>query len=385
MQVGGLPAVDTGGPEVAAVEVSQPADGLGQSVGGAQDADARRHRGLEIDTSFEGDEPRDTLVIGGGRPRAQLAGQDLGDPAREHETFEQRVGGQAVGTVHAAARHLARGEETGYVAAAIEVRDHTAGGVVLGRRDGDQVGRGVDAVLAADCEDRRESLLPELRTEVAGVEPHVRPAGLEHPAGDRLGHHVAGREIGELVLAQHEAGAALLGQAVDEECPLAADRLGDEGLLALGLGTEIHDRRVELDELQIAQRRPRAQRDRHPVAGRDAGIGRLGEHLPQPPTGKHDSAAVSGTDTVALALSEHVQGHPGDTGPTILVRVGQEQVDCQGVLDDLDLGRLLDGSDEGALDLGPSGVTARVGDAVAQVPALAGQRELSVVVVELGA
>ena len=45
----------------------------------------------------------------------------------------------------------------------------TADRVVRGGRDRDQLGDRVDAVLAADAEDRREAPLPELCTEVASV------------------------------------------------------------------------------------------------------------------------------------------------------------------------------------------------------------------------
>ena len=71
--------------------------------------------------------------------------------------------------------------------------------------------------------------------QVPGVQPHVRAAGLDHPAHDRLGDHVARREVGELVLALHEAGAPLLRQSVDQERALAAHRLGDQRLLAGGV------------------------------------------------------------------------------------------------------------------------------------------------------
>ena len=89
---------------------------------------------------------------------------------------------------------------------------------------------------------------------------------------------------------------------------------------------------------------------------------------------------MGGTDAVALPLAEHVQGHPGDAAV-----VGEQQVDGQGVLDHLDLGRTLDRGDEGALDLGARRVATGVRDPVAVVAALAGQRQLAVVVVELGA
>ena len=174
----------------------------------------------------------------------------------------------------------------------------------------------------------------------------------------------------------HEAVAL----EVDEERALAADRLGDQRLLALRVGPEVHHRRVELHELEVAQGRAGTQRDRHAVAGGDAGVGGLREHLAEPAAGEHDRPAVGGADAVALTLAEHVQGHACHAA----VR-REQQVDGQGVLDDLDLGRALDRRDQRALDLGARGVAAGVRDPVAVVAALAGQRELAVVVVELGA
>ena len=66
--------------------------------------------------------------------------------------------------------------------------------------------------------------------------------------------------------------------------------------------------------------------------------------------------------------------------------VGEQQVDREGVLDHLDLRGPFDGGDQRPLDLGSGRVTARMGDPVAVVAALAGQRQLAVgVVVEVGA
>ena len=205
----------------------------------------------------------------------------------------------------------------------------------------------------------------------------MRVTGLVHPAGDRLGHHVARREVGELVDALHEAVAL----EVDEERALAADRLGDQRLLAAGVGAEVHHGGVELHELEVADRGAGTQRDRRTVPGRDRGVGGLREDLPEPAAGQHDRAAVHGADAVVLALAHHVQGEPGDRA----VRV-EQQVDGQRVLDDLDLGCGLDGRVEGPLDLRARGVAAGVGDAVAVVAALAGQADLAGgVVVEVGA
>ena len=121
---------------------------------------------------------------------------------------------------------------------------------------------------------------------------------------------------------------------VDEEGALAADRLGDQRLLAAGVGAEVHHGRVELHELEVAQRRAGAQRERHAVAGGDRRVGGLGEDLAEPAAGQHDGPAADRADAVALALAHHVQGHAGDAA----VR-GEQQVDGERVLDDLDLGR----------------------------------------------
>ena len=218
---------------------------------------------------------------------------------------------------------------------------------------------------------------PERVPQVAGVEPHVRLAGLDHPAGDRLGDHVAGCEVGKRVLALHEAVAV----EVDEEGALAAHCLGDQRLLALGVGAEPHDRGVELDELEVADPGPGPHRDGHPVPGGHAGVGRLAEDLAEATRGEDDRPAVNGTHPVALALAEDVQRQAGHAAVG-----GKEQVDGQRVLDDLDLRRPIDRSDQRALDLRARGVAAGVGDAVAVVTALAGQRQLAVgVVVELRA
>ncbi len=138
---------------------------------------------------------------------------------------------------------------------------------------------------------------------------------------------------------------------------------------------------MELHELQVAQDRAGAVGQRHPVAGRDGRVGGLREHLPEAATGEHDGAAADRAHPVVLALAHDVQRHAGDTAV-----VGEEQVDGEGVLDHLDLGGPSHGRDQRALDLGPGGVAAGMGDAVAVVSSLAGQAELAVgVEVEVGA
>ncbi len=228
-QVGGLPRLEVdhvalGGAEL--VEARRP------PRRGRRRCGARPTR--EVITSWSSartvPETRPAVRVVGRRvgPRPELAGQHRGDPPGEHQPLEQRVGGQPVGAVDPGAGDLAGGVEAGYVAASLEVGAHAAGGVVAGRGDRDQVGHRVDAVGAGGGQDRGEPALPQLGAEVARVQPHVRVAGLVHPAGDRLGDHVARRQVGELVHALHEPVAL----EVDEERALAAHGLGDQRLLA---------------------------------------------------------------------------------------------------------------------------------------------------------
>ena len=172
--------------------------------------------------------------------------------------------------------------------------------------------------------------------------------------------------------------------AVDEEGALAAHRLGDQRLLAGRALAEEEHRGVELHELQVGDPGPGPQRRRHAVAGRHRRVGRRRVDLPQAAGGEHDRPAVRRADPVDLPLADDVQRHPAHG--TV---VGGEQVDDEGVLDDLDAGVVddpVERGDERARDLGAGRVAAGVRDPVAVVAALAGQLDLAAgVAVELGA
>ena len=174
-----------------------------------------------------------------------------------------------------------------------------------------------------------------------------------------------------LVDALHEPHAV----AVDEEPALAADRLADEGLLAVGGLAEPEDGGVELDELDVGHDGARAQRDGHPVAGRDGGVGRGGVELAEPAGREDDGPSVSGADPVDLALADDVDRHAAY--PAV---VGLEQVHDERVLDHLDARvglHAVQRLDQGPADLAAGGVAAGVGDPVTVVSALAGQQDLA--------
>ncbi len=159
---------------------------------------------------------------------------------------------------------------------------------------------------------------------------------------------------------------------VDEESAFSAHGLGDERLLPGGVGAEPHHGRVELHELQVAEHCSGSQGERHPVAGRDRRVGGGGVDLPEPARGEHHCTAVDRAHSVALTLTHHVQRHASD--PTALAG---DQVEDQGVLDDLDVRGGMHRGDERALDLGAGGIPTGVRDPVAVVPALPGQGQLT--------
>jgi len=88
---------------------------------------------------------------------------------------------------------------------------------------------------------------------------------------------------------------------------------------------------VELDELDVGHDGARAQRDGHPVAGRDGRVGRGGVELAEPAGREDDGPSVSGADSVDLALADDVDRHAAY--PAV---GGLEQVHDERVLDHLD-------------------------------------------------
>ena len=131
--------------------------------------------------------------------------------------------------------------------------------------------------------------------------------------------------------------------------------------------------RVELDELDVGHRHPRAQRHGDPVGG---GLGRVGGHREQLAGATAGEQGVRGPHDVRTTGP----GHPHAHAATAL----DHQVEHEGALVDAD-GGAVHGLDQRPLDLDPGGHAAGVHDAGEVVPALAGQVEVAVgVAVEHG-
>jgi hypothetical protein len=160
---------------------------------------------------------------------------------------------------------------------------------------------------------------------------------------------------------------------VEEDRPLAAHRLADQHLLPGCLRSGPQHGRVELDELDVGDREPGAQGDRHTVAGHRRWVRRRGEHLAPAAAGQHDRPRPHHTDRGDCAgrvEQRHRQAGglaPADGGSA------DDEVERERPLEHRRPGR--DGSlVERALDLGAAAVTTGVDDPVMAVAALAGER-----------
>ncbi len=98
------------------------------------------------------------------------------------------------------------------------------------------------------------------------VEPDVVAPTARHDRFDLAAHHIARRQFGERVHAEHEA----LLRAVEEVGPLPTERLGDQEprcrIVVERGGMELH-------ELKVSDACPRPPCGREPVSGSDGGVG----------------------------------------------------------------------------------------------------------------
>lgn len=190
---------------------------------------------------------------------------------------------------------------------------------------------------------------------------------LLHAAHDALGDDVPGRQLGQFMLAHHEAHAV----RVDQVGALAAYRLGDERLLALRVRAQEEHRRVELHEFEVGDFGTGAQGQRHAVPRRHGRVGGRREDLAHAAGREDHGGGVHGAHAVVLALSHDVQGHA--RGAAFGVR---EEVQDERVLDRTQATRAYR-LDECPGDLGAGRVAAGVRDTAAVVTALAGELQVA--------
>jgi hypothetical protein len=288
-------------------------------------------------------------------------GEDvLGGRFREHQAFEEGIGGEAVRAVQAGAGDFARRVEARHAGASAQVGDNAAAHVVGRGHHRDRVARDVDAELQAALVNRGEVRLDERRPFVRDVEVHAVDAVLLDLEVDRAGDDVARGELRALVVARHEAFP--VGELQDPA--LAAHRLGDQERLRVRVEEA---GRMELDELHVRDLRPRAPRHGDAVAARRVRVG--GEEIDLPGAARRDDgeARADGLDPAFLPVE--------DVGAPYAVAVAAgarklapgDEVDGAVPLEDVDLRMALHAPDEGVLHRPPGGV-GRVGDPPVAVP-----------------
>ena len=245
--------------------------------------------------------------------------------------------------------------------------------VVGGRRHRNGLARPVPAALAHGGVDRREPSAQELRgafcaaaaarTESRGIQQHGTAVLRGHDLGNGAGDDVARRELGIRVHVEHEAAVLVVAQ----DRALAADGLGYEKRVCRALGGE-HSR-MELDELEIDHRRPRAQRRGDAVSCRDRWVRGVRVELPRTPRREHDR--VRREHLAARVVAPQVDARCASCRPV------DDEVDEERVLDDSHRARAQT-RDEGFLDRGAGGIPARVQDAGVRVRRLETLHEVTV-------
>ncbi len=258
--------------------------------------------------------------------------------------------------------------------AAHEVGDHAAAHVVGGRHHRDGLHRHVHAELLDGGVDVGEVLEQERLGQVRHVEEGAVVAAPLDLGVDGAGHDVARGQLLARVVAGHEG----LAGGVAQDAALAAQRLGDEE--ALGLGVEERGG-VELEELHVGDGRSGPPRHGHAVAGPDVRAGGVEVDLAGAAGGQHRDPRRDGGDGPAGA-GEDVGAHRAVGAAQPQLAAGDE-IDRHGVLDDADAPGVA-GGQQGPLHLAAGGVLG-VGDAAARVAPLAGEVEAGAVVVELDA
>ena len=158
------------------------------------------------------------------------------------------------------------------------------------------------------------------------------------------------------------AGRHRIPLPINQNRTLAADGLGDQRASAAGITVEQHGR-VELDELEIADRQARPHRQRDAVARRALRVRGRGVQVTQSPGRKDHRRRVHDAEPVVVE-HEHT-GHRA---------IGLEQLECDVIAPDVQPGR---GVIERPLHLRARRVATGVDDPAPRMSALAGERPLS--------
>ena len=359
--------------------------GAGQALVGAHDAHVVPHEAAQLIPVVRDDDFLVGIGDSAGVPLRQrrdhvlVLGEDvLGGGAGEHETFQQRVGGEPVGAVQSGEGHLAGSVKPLHIGAAVEVGHDAAAGVVGGGHDRNRLSGDVYAQFHALGVDIGEVGLEEVRRFVRDIEIDAVQAAFFHLVVDGAGDDVARSEFRPRVVLGHEARA--VGQL--EQAAFAAHRLGDEERLGVRV---VEAGGVELDEFHVGDPAPGPPTHGHAIAGRRIGVGCVEVHLARSAGGQHGVEGTQGFDLAGLFV-EHVGPVAAVVGHTGLAQFefpAGNQVDGDVLFHHFDVRVAADALHQRLLHCRTGGVIG-VNDAPVAVAALPGQVKLAGVLLVAG-
>ena len=183
---------------------------------------------------------------------------------------------------------------------------------------------------------------------MADVEIHEWLTGALHFAIDGPRHHIAWRQIGQRMVPGHECPAV----ARPQHRAFAAQRLAQEKRLGLGM---VEAGGMELDELEVRERRSGAIRHGQAIAGGHVGIRGVEVDLAAAAGRQHGDLGGDGHDVAARAV-EHVRP-PARIASVRCMAPSEarfeQQVDRQRVLDHADPRMALHAVDQRLFDRAP--------------------------------
>ena len=277
-------------------------------------------------------------------------------PAADDQALQKAVGRQPVCTMQAGAGHLTGREKARQIGAAVHVGHHAAAAVVRARHHRNRFARRIDAGGTARRRHRREPPLEAI--DAACVEIHTRIAGQGQPRVDRGRHHVARCEVAHRM----HSGCHRMPLPINENRALTADGFGDQWAPAARI-TVVQHGRVELDELEIADRHARPHRQRDAVARRTLRVRGRGVQMTQSPGRQDHRRRVHDTEPVVVE-HEHTRHRA----------VSLKQLQRNVIAPDVQSSR---GGVERPLHLRARRVATGMDDATPRMSALTGQRPLS--------
>ena len=323
--------------------------------------------GFDLDGELGGDE-----VFGFAGD--ELAGVFTGAFA-EDEGFDEGIGGEAVGAVEAGVGDFADGVEVLDGGLAEEVGDDAADHVMRGWVDRDGLLRRIDVEGHAHVVDAGEAVAEGVFGHVAGIEKDMGELGFGHLCEHGAGDDIARREFGHGVIIGHEAVAV----AVDELCAFSADGFRHQGSRGAG---NVDGGGMELDHFHIAGDGAGAVGHGVAVGGGDGGVGGFAVE---------DACAAGGEDGFAGEDHEEAAAGavflPGDGADAAgFAFVDGDEVEDEGVFEDLDFVVCADLAGEGVGEFAAGGVAEGVDDAGGGVTAFAADGEAAIdFAVEVGA